>query len=222
MTKSKTNSKILVVGSSSFLSKALSILFEDAIFFGRSNPHNLRNWNKSLPLNSWDGIVKTSAAIADSIAPGDHYHLILLQGVSTDDWEESIYVNQISVAEIAESFAKSLQRNHTSGSITMIGSASSTLGGKVQYSSTKAALVGVQNSLLKNFSGHVRVNQILPGVIEGGMTKDWDLEKVGTISKKTYAGRFASADEIVDAIKFVILNDYISGSVINMTSGQVK
>lgn len=223
MNKSKnTYSKILIVGSSSSLSKALSVVFPDAIFFGRSNPHNLTNWNKSVSLDSASNISAVVEMIVDTMNPDNNYHLVLLQGISTNNWEESIYVNLISVAEIAESFAKLLATNNASGSITMIGSASSTLGGKVQYASTKAALSGVQNALLKNYSGNVRVNQILPGAFEGGMTADWNQEKIASINKKTYSGRLASAEEIADAIKFVILNDYVSGAVINMTSGQVK
>jgi len=215
--------KTFVIGSSTPLSSALSKFRKDVVFFGRTNPHKLSQWEKIPGQETKAGIDKAISALNETlslITLKDEAHLVCLQGLSDKNWEASINVNLLSVALITDSFCSFLEERNVRGSITLIASASSYLGGKETYASTKAALFGLMNSL-QGKRKQVRINLILPGAFEGGMTADWDAEKKGNIGRQANAGRLATSEEIAHAINFCMENKYISQSVINMTSGRV-
>lgn len=222
----KGDTYTVVIGSSTPLANALRARLPDAHFFGRTNPHRLNNWHKipsqaSTPgiesaINAIDTVVKTLSANTRVQA----LHLVCLQGISTTDWEASINVNFRSVAQLSTHICTLAEKHNFTGSVTLIGSASSYIGGKETYASTKAALFGLMNSLQGRYK-NMRTNLILPGAFEGGMTDDWDEEKKRTIGLQANARRIATSTEIADAIVFCIHNSYVSQSVINMTSGRV-
>ncbi len=217
---------IICIGSSSKLAKKLSLSDADTLFLGRSNPFNISNWLKGFDLSSGDGInseiVLLQELLNKSLKFNDPIHLVLLNGVSTETWEVSINVNMIASAMLSEVFAKFTKSNNIFGSITLIGSASSYLGGKLPYSMSKASLIGLMNTLIIQYKPNLRVNMILPGAFEGGMTSDWDMNKKTKIASTTNQQRLASVDEIADSIIFCTQNTYLSGAIINMTGGGVK
>lgn len=151
---------------------------------------------------------------------GEEAHLVCLQGLSTSDWEASFNVNLLSVALFADYFCKFLADKKIVGSITFISSASAYLGGKAAYASAKAALFGLMNSLHSQYQD-IRLNIILPGAFEGGMTADWDIDKKKMVGNQARVGRIARPEEIVQAVNFCIDCKYVAQSTINMTSGRV-
>lgn len=217
--------RLIVIGSSAPLAPALAELHgpDNTAFFGRTNPYDLPNWQEGLPLDTDEGIAQTCEAVKAhtaelGVTPA---HLVMLQGVSSTDWQSSIAVNMVSVAEIGSGFAEVNQDRSALGSIALIGSASAYLGSKLPYSTTKASLTGLMNGFNKAYGATTRTNLIVPGAMEGGMSSNWGPEKTAQIVSRTYANRIASAKEIADAILFCANNKYVCGSVINMTSGQV-
>jgi NAD(P)-dependent dehydrogenase (short-subunit alcohol dehydrogenase family) len=219
------NDHLYVIGSSTPLAPALAAQFgpSNTTFLGRTNPHRLDNWAESPSLETDEGIYQTQQLLSELAGDqqSERSHLVLLQGVSSRDWQASIHVNMLSVGILTEEFCKQNRRNATIGSVAMLGSASAYLGSKLPYSATKAALTGIMNGINKEYGSETRANLIVPGAFEGGMTTDWDTDKRVNVSERTYAGRLATASEIADAIMFCAKNDYVCGSVINMTSGQV-
>lgn len=221
----RTNCDFFVVGSTTTLAPALEAMADEghAVFLGRSNPHELRQWQRIHSLEDEHGIEQACTLLSETTLELGRKaaHLVLLQGVSTKDWRQSINVNMLSVACMAESFARVNRERKAVGSIALLGSATSYLGGKLPYAATKASLTGVMNALNSKYGSETRTNLIVPGVFEGAMTANWGEAKRGVVLQKTFARRMATPQEVVDAIMFCAGNEYVAGSVINMTSGQI-
>jgi NAD(P)-dependent dehydrogenase (short-subunit alcohol dehydrogenase family) len=219
----KKLTKFLAFGSSSPLALALSKL-ADFHFVGRTNPYGFKNFIKIVGYDKINDIQELIQTLENKeiISDIDMLHVVFLQGVSSSDWALSINVNFLSVALISEYLGKKIKKQNIEGSFTLIGSASSNIGGKMTYCSTKSALNGVMASLNKNFSPNIRTNIVIPGAFEGNMIRDWDSEKRIKVSKNTFSNRLGSPDEISNAIFFCIKNNYLSGSKINITNGQIK
>jgi 3-oxoacyl-[acyl-carrier protein] reductase len=216
--------QLIVVGASTPLARSLVALHDGPVsIIGRSNPYDLDNWYEGFDLSTEDGIEQTVGLVTERAKElgGEAAHLLLLQGVSSPDWQESVNVNMVSVARIAEGFAEANRVRHALGSIGLVGSASAYLGGKLAYASTKASLTGLMHGLNRKYGDHTRTNLVVPGVFEGGMIADWSDTKRASVSSDTYANRFATSREIAQALLFCAQNEYVADSVINMTSGAV-
>lgn len=195
----------------------------EAAFIGRSNPYGLTNWQQGSSLEDMEGIAATWQTIIEYATSWDNNpaHLVLLQGVSSQDWMKSIYVNMLSVGILAESFAQLNRQRRAIGSIALLGSASAYLGGNIPYAGTKAALPGIMRGLNRKYGNETRTNIVIPGFFEGGMTAAWSEERLAEVASRTHARRPATAREVAGAILFCAMNEYACGSVVNMTSGQI-
>lgn len=227
-----TSSKLIVViGSSTTLAQSLSLKISegDTIFYGRSNPYNLKNWHALPDISKLGDAESYSRKVINDIkaifknTKYESVSLIILCGVSSTDWEVSLAVNQYMPALLATQFAElALIRSFQDLSITLMGSAASYVGGKASYASTKASLTGLMHSVNQRSAHCVRVNLVVPGAFEGNMINDWNNEKRAKVSARTTINRIASADEIADAIIFVSNNGYVADSIINMSAGQIN
>ena len=109
------------------------------------------------------------------------------------------------------------------GRIVVISSASGQTGqaGQVNYSASKAALIGAVKALAREVGRKgVLVNAVAPGVIESDMTKDLPMDAVLPLIPLHRAGR---ADEVAGAVSFLCGSDssYIHGQVIAVNGGLV-
>ncbi len=94
--------------------------------------------------------------------------------------------------------------------------------GQVNYSSSKAALVGMARSITRELGGrNITANVVAPGFINTAMT-----EVLPEDTKKNYlasipAGRFAEAEEVARVIRWLASEEanYISGAVIPVDGG---
>ena len=109
------------------------------------------------------------------------------------------------------------------GRIVVISSASGQTGqaGQVNYSASKAALIGAVKALAREVGRKgVLVNAVAPGVIESDMTKDLPMDTVLPLIPLHRAGR---ADEVAGAVSFLCGADssYVHGQVIAVNGGLV-
>lgn len=86
------------------------------------------------------------------------------------------------------------------------------------YSASKAALIAATKSLAKELAPDFTVNAVSPGII------NWQKGTSAKLKKKILAGilagRTGSPQEVIQAVKFLIENDYITGQVINIDGGK--
>ncbi len=215
----KQNVPHIVVGSSNEVARAL-LDTQDCRFLGRTNPHNAANWTPIDTLATEAGIFDACQKLKRTVARIDSQKisLVCLQGVSSENWSESFHVNLLSAFYLSRAFCESISEQAKIGCVVFVGSLSSYIGGKAQYASTKAALVGLMNSMNGQHAPAIRFNLIVPGAFHSGMTKDWSEEKIKKVSSGTYVHRLATRHEIADAIQFLSSNDYVSGAVLNMSA----
>lgn len=88
------------------------------------------------------------------------------------------------------------------------------------YGVTKSAVHALCKNLVKEFEGTgTTVNAIVPGFVETPWQKEKPEEIKQNIYKKTAIHRFATIDEIVDAFRFCIDNQFVNGSLIEVNGG---
>ena len=94
--------------------------------------------------------------------------------------------------------------------------------GQVNYSATKAALVGMARSLTREVGKRgITFNVVAPGFIETEMTAVLPTEVTDGFKAQTPAGRMGSVDDIANAVEFLCSerSGFISGAVIPVDGG---
>ena len=108
------------------------------------------------------------------------------------------------------------------GRIVFIGSAMGIYphGTSLAYGVTKAAIHALAKNLVKFFEGTgTTVNAVAPGFVETEWQKNKRLEIRKNNFSKTSEKRFATVEEVADAVKFCIRNPFVNGSVIEVNGG---
>lgn len=147
----------------------------------------------------------------------------LLMRMSEDDFTSVIDTNLTGAFRVAQRATKGMLKNKR-GRIIFISSVSGLYGnpGQVNYSASKAGLVGMARSITRELgSRNITANVIAPGFIKTDMT-----DALADDLKKQYtdaipARRFAEPKEIADVALFLAGDgaDYISGAVIPVDGG---
>ena len=92
------------------------------------------------------------------------------------------------------------------GRVILIGSVVGLLGsaGQINYSSTKAALVGMARSITRELGArNITANVIAPGFIDTDMTAALAEEQQAEYKKRIPAGRFASPEEVAKVVAWM-------------------
>jgi 3-oxoacyl-[acyl-carrier protein] reductase len=147
----------------------------------------------------------------------------LILRMSDADWDAVIGVNLTGSFRCAKRATKSMIRRKW-GRIVLLGSVVGLYGsaGQVNYSSSKAALVGMARSLTREVGSRgVTVNVVAPGFIETDMTAVLSDEVVAGYKKAIPAGRMGQPDDVAAAISFLASEEagFISGAVIPVDGG---
>lgn len=88
------------------------------------------------------------------------------------------------------------------------------------YGVTKSAVHALAKNLVKCFDGTgTTVNAVAPGFVETEWQKSKPQEIRNNIYSKTAIKRFATVEEIADAVNFCINNPFVNGSVIEVNGG---
>jgi pteridine reductase len=90
--------------------------------------------------------------------------------------------------------------------------------GYLAYSVSKAALLAVNRGLAKAFAPHIHVNAIAPGPVL--FPPYYTDEQKKSAIERTLLKREGSPQDIVNAVMFLIENDYITGEVIHVDGGR--
>jgi NAD(P)-dependent dehydrogenase (short-subunit alcohol dehydrogenase family) len=86
------------------------------------------------------------------------------------------------------------------------------------YSVSKAALIAVNRGLAKAYAPDIQVNAIAPGPI---LFPDYYTEEQKRAAiERTLLKRAGSPQDIVNAVVFLIENDYITGELIHVDGGR--
>lgn len=147
----------------------------------------------------------------------------LAMRMSDEDFESVIDANLIGAFRVARRSTKGLLKLKR-GRLIFIGSVVGSVGsaGQVNYSSSKAGLVGMARSLARELGSRgITANVIAPGFVETDMTANLEDKRRQEIAASVPLGRFCSAEEIADVVAFIASAkaSYISGALIPVDGG---
>jgi len=140
-----------------------------------------------------------------------------------EDWEKVLKVNLTGTFLVTKQVVRHMTKQRW-GRIINITSVVGFTGnvGQVNYSTTKAGLVGFTKSLAKELAPrNVLVNAVAPGFIETEMTAVLKDEIKEQYQKQIPLGRFGKPEEVAKVVLFLAspMADYITGEVIHVNGG---
>lgn len=142
--------------------------------------------------------------------------------MSEDDFEKVLDVNLSGAFRTSKEVIPVMLKKH-SGKIINISSISGIIGnaGQVNYSASKAGLIGMTKSLARELASRsITCNAVAPGFVETDMTKN--LPDGGkALAESIPLRRFAQPEEIAGLVTFLAspAADYITGEVIRIDGG---
>ncbi len=142
-----------------------------------------------------------------------------LRGTTDSDWERVMQVNVNSAMYLVRDLYDVIPCNSR---IVFMGSMMGVLPHSVSlsYGVSKAAVIALAKNLVKEFAGTgTTVNVIVPGFVETEWQKNKPEEIRRNICKKTALERFATPEEVAEAVIFCIKNAFVNGSVIEISGG---
>src|SRR5689334_19308165 len=147
----------------------------------------------------------------------------LLMRMSDDDFDSVIDTNLAGAFRCARRAATGMIRRRR-GRIVLISSVVGLYGspGQTNYAASKAGLVGIARSVTRELGGRgITANVVAPGFIETDMTASLPDDTKAAYVKAIPAGRFAQADEVAAAVRFLASDAaaYISGAVLPVDGG---
>ena len=144
----------------------------------------------------------------------------LMVRMKEENWQRVLDTNLSSFFNVSRLVVKNmLSRQY--GRIINIASTSGQIGqaGQVNYSASKAGLIGATMALAKEIAKrNITVNAVSPGFIETEMVEGIPLEK---IAQAIPAGRLGRPEEVAAAVLFLCSRRaaYITGQVIGINGG---
>ncbi|MDI6024384.1 3-oxoacyl-ACP reductase FabG [Leucobacter sp. UT-8R-CII-1-4] len=148
---------------------------------------------------------------------------MLLLRMSEEDFTEVIDTNLTGTFRVVKRAAKGLLKGRF-GRVILISSVVGLYGspGQINYSSSKAALVGFARSLTRELGSRgITANVIAPGFIETDMTAELPEAQQKQYLDSIPAARFGQVSEIAGVAAWLAGDDaaYISGAVIPVDGG---
>jgi acetoacetyl-CoA reductase len=91
---------------------------------------------------------------------------------------------------------------------------------QANYSAAKAGLLGyTKTAALELADSGITVNAVCPGFIETDMTDAIPDEVQEKITKTIPMGRFGQPEDIAQAVRFCIENEYMTGATLDINGG---
>ncbi|MGD0289498.1 MAG: 3-oxoacyl-[acyl-carrier-protein] reductase [Candidatus Binataceae bacterium] len=160
-----------------------------------------------------DGLVNNAGLTRDK----------LLMMMSEDDWSEVIRTNLTGAFNFARASVFMMMKAKR-GSIINVTSVSGLVGmpGQVNYSASKAGLIGMTKALAKEVGRlGVRVNALALGFIETDMTAALTEENRTAVLNMIPLGRFGQVEDVAPMAAFLLSDAaaYVTGAVIQIDGG---
>ena len=143
--------------------------------------------------------------------------------MSEDDWTSVIGTNLSSAFYLCKEFVKPMaQRRY--GRILNMSSVSGVMGnaGQVNYSASKAGMIGMTKSLAKELAGrNITVNAVAPGFIESDMTAELSSDIIDNVKKFIPMKKFGNVVDVANLVAFLASDEasYITGQILHVDGG---
>lgn len=138
-----------------------------------------------------------------------------------EDFDTVLEVNLKGAFQVSQAALKSMAR-HRSGHLIFIGSNSARWGnaGQANYAAAKAGIIGLTHSLAKEYGArNIRVNCILPGLLETKMTAHLSEEIKQSVREAHALRRFNTCEAVAGFVAFLDRElPHTSGQVFQLDS----
>ena len=183
-----------------------------------------------LPFDVGDRVAAAAALQKEISANGPYYGVVCnagihsdsaFPGMSPDAWDRVLRTNLDAFYNVLNPLVMPMVRARTGGRIVTIASASGTMGnrGQVNYSASKAGLIGATRSLaLELAKRSITVNSVAPGLIETEMTAAISKDEM---SRLIPMRRMGTPEEVAGVVSFLFSqsSSYITGELISVNGG---
>lgn len=179
-----------------------------------------------------DRATAAAATLSDMEEHGAYYGVVCNAGIHRDaafpaltgeEWDEVVNVNLNGFFNVVQPTVMPMVRARKGGRIVVLSSVAGIMGnrGQVNYSATKAALIGATKSLAVELASRkITVNCVAPGIIETDMADDIDMDRIKHLIP---AGRAGTAEEVAGLVAYLFSDSaaYITRQVISVNGGMV-
>ncbi len=144
----------------------------------------------------------------------------LIAFMKEEDFDRVIDVNLKGAFNMIRSTAALMLRSKC-GRIVNISSVSGIMGnaGQANYSASKAGVIGLTKSVARELASKgITCNAVAPGFIETDMTRDIPAEDNPLLSSIPL-GHMGKAEDVADAVAFLVSSDYITGEILKVDGG---
>lgn len=235
--------RFLVTGGSRGIGRAVALAlardgFHIALAYHRSKAEaesaasEIRALGVGAQLLAFDVADRDAAGEAlarDIAANGPYYGAVSNAGVtqdaafpalSGDAWDRVLGTNLDGLYNVLHPIVMPMVRAHRGGRIITMSSISGLSGnrGQVNYSASKAGLIGATKSLAQELAKRkITVNCVAPGLIATDMTEG----APEALSKLIPLGRLGTAEEVAAVVAFLASDaaSYVTGAVIRVDGG---
>lgn len=233
------NKKILVTGSSRGIGREIALYLAkngfdiDVHYVGnqtkaQDTADEIKALGRNAKILKFD--IKNREECASVLSDRLYYGIVLNAGIAKDnvfpvlegdEWDEVIDTNLTGFYNVLKPLVMPMISNRIKGRIITMSSVAALSGnrGQVNYSASKAGIIGATKSLALELAKRgITVNCVAPGVIDTDMIKDVPLDE---IKKLIPMKRLGQTREVASLVNYLMSEDasYITGQVMSVNGG---
>lgn len=135
------------------------------------------------------------------------------------DWHQVLGVLIDGSMYLADAVIPGMQERGEGAMVNIVDlSAWKPFSGYIAHSVGKSALLALTRQLALELAPAISVNAVAPGPVLP--PPDYGEQEVARVASRTLKGRWGSAQDVADAVRFLVEADYITGEVIVVDGGE--